>query len=201
VTREELGQVLAFLEAGSGVTMPISAARAEVYFDMLGWLPFDLLKHAARMWLAENQSQYPAIPPVGALLRLCGVTNGEPTPEARALMAYGAAASAVQSAGGYHSVAFDDPIIHGAIRLMGGWPRFCSWPESELQWRKREFERAYTTLCRTGVSAESCGPLTGIMAEVKRIAVDLPPHSQSLIRGELLSEPRRIAGPFERRHS
>jgi hypothetical protein len=173
MTREELVQILAYLQVGSGAKTPVSHEQAEIYFDILGSLPFDLVQRAARLAVAE--SQYPVVPPVGVILKHCGVTVAASD---RATLAYGAACRASRCAGGYRSVNFSDPIANAAVRAMGGWPRFTEWPTAELHWRQRDFERHYVALCGTGVAADDGRLLAGIVpGEVHHIAIG-PPLSE-----------------------
>jgi Domain of unknown function (DUF6475) len=197
VDKTEFGKMMAYLQAGSGAK-PATPIQLEVYWDMLGHLPYEVSIQAARLALAE--SQYPSIPPVGVLLKLAGAAPLIPKTEDRALMAYAVASRAVQSHGMYRSVDFDDPLINAVIRDMGGWEKFCSCLMEAVQWRKRDFERGYAACLSYGASGEQCAPLTGIIAMnnggaghglpvVHLIECELPPHRPGLIRGEL---PKRI---------
>ena len=57
--------------------------------------------------------------------------------------------NAIRRVGPYQSVNFGDPIIHGVIEFMGGWPATGDWLEDELKWKQREFERLYAVMqCR-----------------------------------------------------
>ncbi len=198
--RAEYGQVMAYLQAGSGGGKTLTDMQLEVYWDFLKDLPADTVRAAAKQALAE--SQYPTIPPVGVLLKLAGCGASQVGSDSRALVAYTTAARAVQSVGGYDSVEFSDPIVNAVIRGMGGWQKFCDWPVAEVQWRKRDFERQYQSYLQAGVSAELAAPLAGICEtsnfgaglekftpEPKLIAVDLPAHRPGLIRGD---HPRRV---------
>ena len=50
---------------------------------------------------------------------------------------------AVRNHGPYVSVKFDDPVIHGVIEILGGWPKFQDCTSDEWKWRQKEFERLY----------------------------------------------------------
>lgn len=200
MTRSEFMGVMAYLQLGSGSSKPITEQQAEVYWDFLKDVPFDVAKVSAKRSLAE--SQYPTLPPVGVLLKNAGVDSGALQPESRALLAYSIAASAVRHHGEYESVDFEDRLINATIRNMGGWSRFCCWPSDELQWRQRDFERHYQALLQSGVSGDLAAPLVGIhetsnsslgyvTSDIKRIHCDLPPHRPNLIRGYV--PVRRIA--------
>ena len=50
---------------------------------------------------------------------------------------------ALKSVGKYHSVTFDDPLIHVVITEMGGWIDLCCGMVNELPFKARDFERRY----------------------------------------------------------
>jgi hypothetical protein len=64
--RSEFATVMAYISAGCA--KHISREQAEVYFDLLGDLPVNALKIAAKRSLLE--SQYPTFPSVGVLRKL-----------------------------------------------------------------------------------------------------------------------------------
>jgi hypothetical protein len=66
MTRAEFAAVMAYLAAGTGKT--ISDEGMEVYFDLLGDLPLEILQLAAKRALLEGQ--YPVFPPAGTLRKL-----------------------------------------------------------------------------------------------------------------------------------
>lgn len=75
---------------------------------------------------------------------LVRMTHG--TAADRSLIAWGKVLQAMQRAGAYASVVFDDPAIHLAITDMGGWPKVCRSELDELQHVERRFcaaHRAY----------------------------------------------------------
>jgi hypothetical protein len=49
--------------------------------------------------------------------------------------------------GAYHTVVFDDVLIHAAIDDLGGWIALCKRFESELGEKAREFEQRYAFYC------------------------------------------------------
>jgi len=81
-------------------------------------------------------------------------------------LAWAAVKRAVRLHGGYQSVDFDDALINAAIRMMGGWNRFCETPGGDAfdTWLRRDFVAMYATLCRSGISGEMLEPLPGIVA-------------------------------------
>ena len=61
----------------------------------------------------------------------------------RALVAWGKVVDAMQSAGAYRSVAFDDPLIHLAIADLGDWPKLCRTLVDELPFVQKRFCDGY----------------------------------------------------------
>lgn len=66
--------------------------------------------------------------------------------EDRAVIAWGEVVEAIRRTGPYQSVCFADTTIHSVIEFMGGWPATGDWPESELKWKQKEFERLYAIM-------------------------------------------------------
>lgn len=102
--------------------------------------------------------------PSGAELRnLCGVQSVE----SRALLAWECVTRSVRSAGAYQSVSFDCPIITATIRLLGGWVALCDTPEGDEfdKWKRKEFERVYAELWRSGVFEDMARPLLGLVEQ------------------------------------
>lgn len=138
------------------------------------------------------------------LRELAGVPNGTQ----RAALAFDIFANAVSLHGGYASVSFDDPLINATVRNLGGWERCCNVGASDDVsqfdvWLRKEFERVYSGMLRSGANANLCGPLVGIANRenrangyetrpIARIACDLPKHPVGLIRGEV---PKQLERP------
>jgi hypothetical protein len=65
----------------------------------------------------------------------------------RAMLAWGKVMNAMQSAGAYTDVVFDDPAIHAAVEDLGGWPKVCRGELKDLSYLQHRFteaHRAYT---------------------------------------------------------
>ena len=73
MTREEFAGILRYLVVASG--KPMEKETAEVYFDLLGDLPYERLKNAVRE--AIKESKYPVIPAVGYLRDLATIVTTE----------------------------------------------------------------------------------------------------------------------------
>lgn len=129
---------------------------------------------------------------------------GVPKDTDRAALAWEIFAKQVGLLGAWKTVSFDDPLINATCRHLGGWVRCCGESGDKFEvWLKKEFKDTYATLCRTGVSAEACGPLGGIADQsnghlgisgpVHQIACDLAPHRRDLIRGDV---PKALPQPM-----
>lgn len=86
----------------------------------------------------------------------------EPSPEDRAVRAWSAVMGCLGRFDYYASVEFDDPCIHATIRTLGGWLRFWERLEGESRkWLRKEFEKTYLALLRTGWGPGDGGYLPG----------------------------------------
>jgi hypothetical protein len=61
----------------------------------------------------------------------------------RSLVAWGKVMEAMQRAGAYASVAFDDGAIHAAIEDLGGWVLLCRTTNDELSYTQKRFCDSY----------------------------------------------------------
>lgn len=139
------------------------------------------------------------------LRELAGIASGSH----RAALAFDIFANAVSNHGGYASVTFDDPLINATVRNLGGWERCCNvGAEEDISkfdvWLRKEFERVYAGMCRSGVNASQCAPLIGMADRenrangyatkpLQRIACKLPKLPAGLIRGEV---PKQLERPI-----
>lgn len=90
--------------------------------------------------------------------------SGEIPPATRAVVAFGALQKTVETVGAYRTVDFDDPIINATVRNLGGWERVCDLPASEFDtFFRKDFERVYVSLFKSGISGEQAAPLVGIL--------------------------------------
>jgi len=153
----------------------IDEATLEAYWMALEDMPIGAIESAVRD--AMRKLEYFPRP---AHLRRSGPNLD---PEARAILAWQAAVSAVGRHGAYTSVEFDDPLTNAAIRNLGGWNWFCSQPEKDFHvWVRRGFEKIYVALASSGVVGDGAGYLPGIheranlgeAPEITRISTGLP---------------------------
>jgi len=82
--------------------------------------------------------------------------------EDKALLAWSALERAVSTVGCYKSRHFDDPLIHAAVRSLGGWERICEMSERDFDtFLRPQFLKTYAAFARVGVSDEASRPLVG----------------------------------------
>jgi len=72
----------------------------------------------------------------------------------RSVLAWAEVNKAVRSVGNYQSVKFSDPVIHSCLEAMGGWHKVCDWQESEIKWKRKEFESLYKAMATKGKHPE-----------------------------------------------
>jgi hypothetical protein len=89
--------------------------------------------------------------------------------EQRASIAWGTVRKTIAQYGAYYSIAFDDAVIHAAIRAIGGWERLCETPHDQMQWKQKEFVRAYVEAAGTGIGDSR--PLAGVLGFKERADV------------------------------
>lgn len=196
---EEREKFVMLIQALAGCYLKPADEAMYLGYEMgLDDLPLADIAKAVRRAVKERQF----MPSVSELRELAGV----PKDTDRAALAWEVFAKHVGLLGPYKTVHFDDPIINATCRNLGGWQRCCIESADSAKfdtWLRKEFERVYGVLCRSGVSAEQCSPLGGIIDQanghlgiqgpVHRIACDLPAHRRCLIRGEV---PKQLERPI-----
>src|SRR5262249_9799575 len=140
MTREEFAVVMALLASATGKA--IDDKQAEVYFELLGDLPAEALRFAAKRALLE--SAYPVLPPVGVLRKLAvEATNGcdrEPTPDE----AWNIVRRAIRDFGYRHQEEGIESLPAGPIRRAVqclGWQSLCDSTEPEIC--RAQFRKAF----------------------------------------------------------
>ncbi len=124
------------------------------YWMGLSDLTLDAVNRAATEALRTSEF----MPTVAKIRELAGVLN----PTDRAVIAWRALSKAMVKHGYYDSIQFDDPVLNATIRNLGGWIEWAERSEREEEkWLRKDFDRIYISLCRTGVSDVEGGPLTG----------------------------------------
>jgi hypothetical protein len=127
------------------------------YWEVLQDVPLLQVQVAARRAMTESDF----MPSPKKLRELAGVLNAS----GRAAKAFEAVADARIVRGPYASVNFSDPLVNATIRNLGGWVRCCDLADEEFEkWYRKDFEKIYTSFCRTGISEEAGRGLLGIHA-------------------------------------
>lgn len=163
------------------------------------WMSLDDLPLASVLTAIKSAMRQCERMPSGAELRKL---TGEMGAGTRAVHAFGALSRAIRQFGAYGSVDFDDAVINATVRNLGGWQRVCSMEAEEFdKWFRRDFERVYSQLCATGISAEAGKYLAGVheqnntaknfaVTPPNAVATGLPPHRPGVVRE--LSAPERL---------
>lgn len=122
----------------------------------LGDLSQDQIKEAVFRAIRECHH----LPKPSELRRLAGEDNN---PETLAIAAWSDVLKAVPL-GPWKHVAFQDVLINGTIRLLGGWPTFIERFSSadDEKWLRQDFIKAYKSLAGRGAGGELCLPLAGL---------------------------------------
>lgn len=193
MTRDEFTQPMALLSASLART--IERPTLEAWFLILGDLTAEQL--TAGIVRTLRTYEFAGLPSPAVIRRNAGV-NSSFAVEDRSAVAWATIKRAVARVGGYHSIDFDDPLITATIRALGGWERICDTEAGEQfdVWLRRDFERLYASLQRTGIDAQETQPLPGLIdvansatghddrSPVKHVRTGLPAPTVA-IRGTL----------------
>lgn len=95
-----------------------------------------------------------------------------PDLETQASLAYERVLKAFWGIGQYHSVTFDDRVIHAVIDSLGGWQKYCNTPDSELKWYRKDFERLYIMYAPQIDNMEVATALHGIYSEAHNATLE-----------------------------
>ncbi len=178
----------ALLALASAFNAECDEMKVRAFWMGLDDIPIEKIELAVR--LAMKGCKF--MPTVRELRELAG----EMSPEQRAIRAFDAFAGAVQSLGCYGSPDFDDRVINATVNNMGGWLRICERadePDFDV-WGRKEFERIYVSLCRTGISSEMGSRLIGYHEQQNTAAGYLRGNTLHLPDGrEQAWQPNRIA--------
>lgn len=116
-------------------------------------------------------------PKVADLVRILGGTKTD-----RSLMAWGRVHDAMSDVGAYRDVDFGDDAIHAAVTDMGGWPKMCRYPLSEMGYLQHRFCESYRAYQTAGT------------AKTAALMGDRSPDEMYLQRGRPVPEPVLIGG-------
>ena len=125
---------------GEAYTQELSHILVDIYWQCLKAFDLNEVRHAFKTHL-NNPNGGGLFPKPSDLIRLL-----EGSPESRALCAWTHVQCTMGRVGRYHSVAFDDPLIHAVIEDMGGWITLCEISLKELYFVSLEFQKRYGAL-------------------------------------------------------
>lgn len=151
----------------------VTGDSLRMWIDALGGLSEQQIEQAIRRYNREC-SDYPT----PAKLRSYASGSAALSDEQRAQVAWGSVRSTVLKYGAYWAIKFDDPIIHAAIRQIGGWVNLCNTQHDEMHWKQKGFCAAYVEIARHGIGDGR--PVSGMMtngAAPVDVAVGLTKHS------------------------
>lgn len=123
----------------------VDAAGLRMWIDAFSDLPTEAIELALRRFNRECTDH----PNPAAVRRYAGAAGL--SDDQRALVAWRVVRSSVLRYGAYYSISFDDPIIHAAIRAVGGWVNLCTTQHDEMQWKQKQFVEAYISVARSGI--------------------------------------------------
>lgn len=116
---------------------PVHDDVSALYWHVLKDLPMEALKQAFISHLQDPTSGKWMPKAADILKQLQGKVSQ------RARLAWEKVEAAISRIGRYNDVAFDDPIIHVALKKMGGWSRLCDSLRDELPIYRKQFEQLY----------------------------------------------------------
>lgn len=134
-----------------------TAALLDGYWSALADISIDALAYAAKQALTSSTF----MPKPVELRRLTGELSGTD----RASLAWRCVMRALEEHGIYRTIEFDDPIIHGAVRTVGGWERLGDLDAEQLErFESRKFADAYAALWRMDLHEgdDRVEPLVGL---------------------------------------
>lgn len=179
--------LMAFFSARS---VTVDADGLRMWIDAFSDLTPEAVELALRRYNREC-SDHPTPASVRRYAGAAGLTD-----EQRAMAAWRVVRSTILRYGAYYAINFDDPIIHAAIRAIGGWSQLCATPTEEFQWKAKEFVAAYVNVARSGIGEFK--PLLGIaMTKNESISITTGLAKHPTVAAIAMNEqpPRRVALP------
>ena len=124
----------------------VTPVAVNAWFDLLKDMSDEHFTQAIHLICKGEKQIYPGTNIV-ALIRQAGA--GEP--DDLALRALHRVEKAMGDVGAYYSPIFDDPVIHHAIVSVGGWEAICLMDLKDWKFVRKEFERVYADIVRSGL--------------------------------------------------
>lgn len=152
-------------------SITVDADGLRMWLDAFNGMPIDAIELAIRRFNAESEVR----PTPAGVRKFAGVAGL--TDEQRAQAAWRVVRSTILRYGAYYRISFDDPLIHAAIRAIGGWTQLCNTPSEEMHWKAKAFVDAYVSVARSGIGEFQ--PLAGLLQSQQPVEVvtGLLPHA------------------------
>ena len=156
----------------SARNVTVDADGLRMWIDAFSDLPAEAIELALRRYNRECSDH----PTPAAVRRYAGVAGL--TDEQRAQVAWRVVRSCAARYGAYYAISFDDPIIHAAIRAIGGWTNLCTTQIDEMHWKAKAFCEAYVSVARSGIGEfDSLPGLLDCQNEPVQITTGLLQHA------------------------
>lgn len=174
-TKKEFAVMVSAIWSVYGVE--VSKSVMSIYFNALIRYEIEDIRRAFNLHIQNTDGgQY--LPKPADLIRTL-----EGTQASKALTAWSKVEKAIRTLGVYRTVVFDDPVIHAVIDDLGGWVKLNEITESELPFKRNEFEKRYQAFSLQGGAKEFKPRLIGLT------------DSDRQRRGLELSEPCLVGDP------
>ncbi len=171
-----------------------SDSTIDVWFAVLGDLDGDMFLTGIKK-IVQTQKFMPSIAEIRE--QVLGTTTNNL--EAQALQAWAKVQYAIRKAGSYRSVVFDDPVIHHAISIQGGWRHLCSEiTDDEMKFYRPQWLKAYQAFAKkqTEGALPAPPPLTGIIEiENQILAPEHIPEPMMITAAKIDAENRALNKP------
>lgn len=117
-----------------------SAMTIEIWWEVLKRFDLPAVLNGFSLHL-QNPDNGQFAPKPADIIRLIEGSNTD-----KAMQAWTRLDHAVRTVSPYHTVVFDDPLIHIAVQDMGGWIRLCNSDMDEYPFIRNEFVKRYQGL-------------------------------------------------------
>lgn len=145
-TLEEKKQFFGILTALAEIyNRKLSVAAQDLYVRVLEKYPFEAVRRACEMYLANASGKASYFPKPGDIVALI-----DGNPDDRASQAWSEVLQALERIGTYESVRFRDPIINACISELGGWVRLGELDKKAIEFLGNEFRKLYRQFYQTG---------------------------------------------------
>jgi len=121
----------------------MSELKLDLYFETLKDYSFEQFKSAIINILKVRV--YPSMPKPSEIIECIGGKLQD-----RAVLAWETAIETAQKYDYYFTINFEDSIINGVIRAMGGWESFSTMPAKEHPFARKQFIELYEAYSRVG---------------------------------------------------